>query len=106
MDAAAIGFGFWGFVVADSEAEGYGSLVIEGVRCSGLEGEWRRGGGGGRGDGEFEILHAFVRSPFVLDGSDYRNGSFGLGGFGRGVEFGNKLNLLGIFGGFDNGFRF
>ena len=47
-----------------------------------------------------------MRSPFVLDGSDYRNGSFGLGGFGRGVEFGNKLNLLGIFGGFDNGFRF
>ena len=113
VDAAAIGFGFWGFVVADSEAVGYGSLVIEGVRCRGLEGEWRRSGGGGRGDGEFEILHAFVRSPFVLDGSDYRNRSLGLGGFGRGVEFGNELNLvvLGmfffiIFGGFDNGFRF
>ena len=115
LAVAAIGFGIWGFVVvADSEAVGYVSLVIEGVRCRGLEGEWRRRGGG-RGDREFEILHAFVRSPFVLDGSDYRNRSLGLDGFGRGVEFGNELNLvvLGmfflfifIFGGFDNGFRF
>ena len=113
--AAANGFGIWGFVVVgpDSEAVGYVSLVIEGVRCRGLEGEWRRRGGGGRGDREFEILHAFVRSPFVLDRSDYRNRSLGLDGFGRGVEFGNELNLvvlgmffLFIFGGFDNGFRF
>ena len=115
LAAAAFGFGIWGFVVVgpDSEAVGYVSLVIEGVRRRGLEGEWRRRGAGGRGDREFEILHAFVRSPFVLDGSDYRNRSLGLGGFGRGVEFGNELNLvvLGmfffiIFGGFDNGFRF